>query len=239
MIDEYQSVSLAAMFMIGLLGSGHCVGMCGGIATALGLAADSQRSWQLVFGYNTGRILSYAVAGALVSTLGYWGKSVLAIGPMLRMIAGIILIFMGLYLAGWSRVLIRLEKLGTHLWSRIQPLGRRFLPVKSFGQALAMGAIWGWLPCGLVYTALAYAATSAATIDGAIMMFTFGLGTFPAMLAGGMFSGGMKKFLQARMVRILMAIIMIGFGVWTLVAGVAHMQHSAIDRGSMGSHHHE
>ena len=243
MIDQYQVVSIAAMFMIGLMGSGHCVGMCGGIATALGLASRSSKNWQLVVGYNLGRISSYALAGAIVASLGQWGTSVLAFGPQLRVVAGVILVLMGLYLADWWRVLTKLETLGSGLWRKIQPLGNKFLPVKSTAHALVVGAVWGWLPCGLVYTALVYAATSANTIDGALMMAAFGLGTAPAMLAGGMFSGGMKKFLQTGTVRMLMAALMIIFGVWTAVTGFTHMSHmepsdSAADSSIEHQHHH-
>ena len=238
MVDQYQSASLLAMFMIGLVGSGHCVGMCGGITTALGLAAESRRSVPLVVGYNLGRVLSYALAGAIVATLGRWGESVLALGPVLRIAAGVILVLMGLYLADWWKLLVKLEKLGAHVWTRLQPLSTRWLPITSLPRAIAVGAVWGWLPCGLVYTALVYAATSAETLDGALMMFAFGLGTAPAMLAGGLFSGAMKGFMQARPVRVMMALLLIGFGTWTTASGISHWQHAAgTENGGNHQHH--
>jgi len=226
------------MAAIGLLGSGHCVGMCGGIATGLGFAARGRSGLPLVLGYNLGRILSYTVAGALVASLGYWGSRYLALGPLLRMLAGVILILMGLYLVGWWRALAYLERAGARLWRHIQPLGKGLLPVTSFPHALGLGVVWGWLPCGLVYTALAYAATAGSAGEGALLMAAFGLGTAPAMVAGGVFSGTLKRVLQARPLRMAMAAMMIGFGVWTLVGGISHRHADPAAGAAMESHHH-
>lgn len=240
MTEQAQTLSLAAMFMIGLLGSGHCVGMCGGIASALGFATRGRRGVLLVCGYNLGRIASYSMAGALAALAGYWGSSYLSLGPALRIAAGVILILMGLYLAGWWRVLVHLEKTGARLWRHIQPLGKKVMPVNSLAKALALGMVWGWLPCGLVYTALVYAATSGSAVDGTAMMAAFGLGTAPAMIAGGVFSRSLAGFLQARPVRLLMALAMIVFGLWTLASVAAHWQHgsSVETRGASGQPHH-
>ena len=231
MIDPHQSLSLLAMFMIGLVGSGHCAGMCGGITTALGMAADRRRTVPLVTGYNLGRILSYAVAGALVATLGQWSTQLLAVGPVIRIAAGVILVLMGLYLVGWWPLLAGLERAGGVLWRRLQPLGNRLLPVTTPSRALLIGAVWGWLPCGLVYTALVYAATSANTLEGATMMMAFGLGTAPAMLAGGLFAGRVKQYLQSRPLRLVMAGAMVAFGSWTVSVGVGHLQGGHGDHG--------
>jgi len=168
--------------------------------------------------------------------LGYWGKSYLAAGPVLRILAGIILVLMGLYLADIWRALVVLEKAGSRLWRLIQPLGTRLLPVSSMAKAFGLGMVWGWLPCGLVYSALAYAAASANIVDGMLSMAAFGLGTAPAMVVGGVFSGSMKQFLQARLVRLVMALLMIGFGVWTLSSAMSHLQHAS---SSPGQQHHE
>jgi len=235
-----ESMSVFAMFMIGLLGSGHCVGMCGGIATGLGFAAQGKRSFVLITGYNLGRIFSYAFAGLLVASLGYWGSQYLALGPILRIFAGIILVLMGFYLAGWWRILVYLEKAGARLWRLIQPLGKKLLPVKTFSHALALGMLWGWLPCGLVYTALAYAATSASPFAGAAMMLAFGLGTAPAMIAGSAFSDTLRKFIQTKHIRSLMALMMIAFGVWTLLDSAAHIKPLSggeLDGTQGGGHH--
>jgi sulfite exporter TauE/SafE len=235
-------MSLVAMFVIGLLGSGHCVGMCGGIATGLGFAAQGKRSLPLIAGYNLGRVASYAAAGLLVASLGYWGSAYLALGPVLRILAGIILVFMGFYLAGWWSLLRYLEKAGSNLWRVIQPLGKKLMPVTSFGHALALGAVWGWLPCGLVYTALAYAATATNPVGGAAMMMAFGLGTAPAMVAGSAFSDSLRRFMQNARVRNLLAVMMIAFGVWTLVGSINHIRplwgDQPVDAQGSGHHHH-
>lgn len=222
-----------AMAGIGLLGAGHCVGMCGGIATGLGLASGD-RATPLVLGYNLGRVLSYSVAGVIVAALGYWGREYLALGPVLRILAAVILILMGLYLADWWRALVYLERLGTRLWRWIQPLGRGLLPVRTFPRALMLGMVWGWLPCGLVYSALAYAATASSPWQGGMMMAAFGLGTAPAMVAGGLFSSRLRLLLQGKGLRRAMAVLMILFGVWTLASVVSHSgRHGG---GSPGSH---
>jgi sulfite exporter TauE/SafE len=226
MIDA-ADLGLLAMASIGLAGSGHCIGMCGGIASALGLAANPRSGTLLVVGYNLGRILSYAIAGALVAMLGYWGSGFLSIGPWLRIFAGILLVLMGFYVAGWWQALTLLEKGGAKLWNKIQPLGNRLLPVKGFTHAVALGMVWGWLPCGLVYTALAYAATSAEPLRGAMMMMAFGVGTAPLMILGGLLSEQVKKLFQARWMRVFMAVCLVLFGAWTLINATSHLGHMA------------
>lgn len=223
-MSDASGVSLLAMMLIGLLGAGHCVGMCGGIATGLGLASGG-RPGPLVLGYNLGRVLSYGLGGVLVASLGQWGREYLALGPVLRIAAGVILILMGLYLADWWRALVHLERAGSHLWKRLQPLGRSLLPVRRFSQALLLGGLWGWLPCGLVYSALVYAATAPSPWQGGMMMLAFGLGTAPAMVAGGFFSSRIRLLLQGLLLRRMMALLMILFGIWTLVGVQGHGDH--------------
>ena len=225
MVDAVSGMSLWALFMVGFLGSGHCVGMCGGITTALGLATEGPRRTELVIGYNLGRVFSYATAGVIVATLGYWGREYLALGPYLRLLAGFILVLMGLYLADWWRVLTHLERLGAHLWRRVQPLGRSLMPVVSLRQALLLGVVWGWLPCGLVYSALALTATAPSPLTGGLMMLAFGAGTAPAMVVGGVFSSQARRFLQTRWLRRVMALAMIAMGVWTVFNTAQHMAH--------------
>ena len=236
MVDPSPAFSLATLFMIGLAGSSHCIGMCGGIATGLGFAGRGAGGVSLVLAYNLGRIASYAVAGALVAGLGYWGSSYLSLAPVLRAVAGVILILMALYLAGWWPVLVHLEKAGARVWQYIRPLGARFMPVTGAGQALALGMVWGWLPCGLVYTALAYAAAQGHPLDGALAMAAFGLGTAPAMVAGGVFSRSLVRFVQARAVRVVMAVVMLAVGLWTLYAVASHLQPGSAQHA--GGHHH-
>ncbi len=228
------AASLVSMLMIGLLGAGHCLGMCGGISAALGMAVDGKRKLAVLLGYNLGRIFSYSLAGLLVGLLGYWGAEYLAAGPLLRITAATLLVLMGLYVADWWRLLTWLERAGALLWRRVQPLASRFLPVTTVSNALLAGMIWGWLPCGLVYSALAYAATAEEPLQGAAMMLSFGLGTAPAVLMGGVFSEALRRQLQRRSLKRLMGVALIMFGAWVFWGVLQHAGHLQPDH----AHHH-
>ena len=234
----HEAFSIGAMLLIGLAGAGHCVGMCGGIMAALSFSADTDKArWPLLISYNLGRISSYAIAGAAVGGLGYMGQAYLSLGPALRITAGILLILMGCYLADWWRVLTWLEKLGSKIWQKLQPVASNVFQVRSPAKGFAFGMLWGWLPCGLVYSALAYAAASAKPLNGALAMAAFGIGTLPGMVLGGAFSQQLKALLQRKSLRSLMALAMIAFGVWTIL-GVQAMDHSLHDTNSTMHQHH-
>ena len=205
---------LAAAVVAGFLGSAHCVGMCGGISGlfAVNASVASLRS-QLpkAVAYNLGRILSYAILGALVALLG---KTTVGLIPKItapvRLASGILIILVGLQLAfGW-RILAPLESAGAKLWRRIAPAAKGLVPVESTAQALGLGIIWGWLPCGLVYSVLLLAATTTETVSGAMVMVAFGLGTMPAMLATGMSASKLARFMSGKRVGAGLLIIMIG-----------------------------
>ena len=210
--------------------------MCGGITAALAMAVDSKKKPMILLAYNIGRIASYTIAGLFIGSLGYWGSEYFLLGPWLGMLAGVLLLLMGLYIAEWWKLLVVLERLGHIIWRRIQPLASRTLPVKTGRQALLAGMIWGWLPCGLVYSALAYAATAATPLKSAAMMLLFGLGTAPAVLLGGSFATGLSRLLQRSAFKQLMGLILILFGLWVLWSGWQHlhMDHSShsLDAGS-------
>jgi sulfite exporter TauE/SafE len=229
---------LLAAFTLGLVSSAHCVGMCGGIMGALTMAippAARQRRLQLLVSYNLGRIGSYTLMGFLMgsfaSALAAWG----GIGG-LRILAGLLLVAMGLYLADWWRGLIHLERAGRYFWVYLQPLGKALLPVSSRPKALLLGVVWGWLPCGLVYSALAYAMAQAQPGWSAAVMFAFGLGTLPAVLATGLLANQLTGFLQQRAIRRGFAVVIIVFGVWTLIGG--HHHSGGDHHHSAGEHHH-
>lgn len=213
---------LIALLAMGLLGSTHCVGMCGGITTALGMAVRGEQRLALTLLYNLGRIASYALAGLLVALVGSLGREHLALAPVLRGLAGLFMIALGFYIAGWWRGLARLEHLGQYVWKYLRPIGQRFLPVTTPGRALALGAVWGWLPCGLVYSALVLTMTLASPLQGALGMVAFGLGTLPAMVLMGVASGGLLQFFQARGVRAAAGVMLMVFGLWQLLPSGIH-----------------
>jgi sulfite exporter TauE/SafE len=209
-----ESLSLTTAVFLGLLGSAHCLGMCGGIAATMAMGPQNTRIPNLI-GYNMGRLISYALAGALVGSIGILVKdSTLAI--VLRSIAGLLLITMGLYVAQWWKGLVHVEKLGNKLWSVIRPTASKLLPVKNVKQALLLGFFWGWLPCGLVYSTLIWAATAQDALQSSSLMLAFGIGTLPAMLTTGLLAKQVKTLLANRNVQHLAGLLIILFGFYTI-----------------------
>ena len=176
---------LVSALILGLLGGGHCLGMCGGLMGALTLAIPKEqrsRRFRLLLAYNLGRILSYATAGLLIGLAG-WAVANSPAALFMRILAGLLLIAMGLYLAGWWSGLTRIESLGRGLWRYIQPVANRLLPVSSLPRALLLGALWGWLPCGLVYSTLLWSASQGNALDSALLMLAKFSGVTPVMPA--------------------------------------------------------
>jgi len=217
---------LAAAFMIGLLGGVHCVGMCGGIVGALTVQMPGRaRAWSLHLTYSLGRIASYSVAGAIMGIIGSMGlffDQVLPVQLLLYIFANLLLIILGLYLAGVGGLLLRLEALGGRLWRRIQPYSARVLPADTLGKAFALGALWGWLPCGLVYSLLATAMLSGGAANGSLVMLAFGLGTLPNLLLAGMLFKRLREFASDPRIRMAAGALVAGFGIVGL-AKVSHM----------------
>ncbi len=211
-----QELTLISALIVGLLGGGHCVGMCGGIVGAVSLALPGQRSsFGYSLAYNTGRIVSYVVGGALVGSLGassLFLSHLFPIEKLLYSLASLMLMALGLYLAGvWQGVLV-LEKAGGLLWRRVQPLSRKLLPLRSVPQAFTLGLVWGWLPCGLVYSVLVAALATGSSLQGGLLMLAFGLGTLPTLMAMGMAAVRLKAFLQHVMVRRVSGFLVLGYG---------------------------
>lgn len=217
---------LAAAFLIGLMGGVHCVGMCGGIVGALTVQTPRRRrAWDLHLAYNAGRIASYAAAGAVMGMIGGAGlmfNQVLPVQMLLYVMANLVLIGLGLYLAGLGNQLARVEALGAGLWRRIQPYSARFLPADTVPKAFALGTLWGWLPCGLVYSLLATALLSGGAASGAAVMLAFGLGTLPNLLLAGMAFKRLRDITSNRRLRLAAGVLVAGFGVVGL-AKTAHM----------------
>jgi len=209
---------LFSALVLGLLGGGHCLGMCGGLMGALTLAIPREqraRRVRLLMAYNLGRIISYAIAGFFSGLVG-WAVANSPGATTLRVVAALLLIAMGLYLAGWWSGLTRVERLGRGLWRYLQPFTTRLLPISSIPRALLLGALWGWLPCGLVYSTLLWAASQGNAIDSALLMLAFGLGTWPVLLATGLAAERTTALLRRRSVRTTGGVLVILFGLWTL-----------------------
>lgn len=214
---------LIAVFFVGLLGGVHCLGMCGslvGVFTAQLPSSPGRAHWRFHVAYSGGRIASYGLAGALVGLLGQAGmllRDELPVQHLLFALSSLMLVVLGLYLAGLSSTVRRIEKLGGGLWRRIQPYTKRLLPVTSVPRALALGALWGWLPCGLVYSVLITALASGNPLQGAAIMLAFGLGTLPNLLAIGLFWERLRHWVQSPRVRLAAGVIVAGLGGYGLV----------------------
>lgn len=212
-----------AVFLIGLLGGTHCVSMCGGIVGALTVQvqtpANRARQWPIHLAYNLGRIGTYTAIGGVLGAIGSVGMlydGVLPVQITLYVLANLMLIALGLYLTGFTRLLAPVERLGHQLWRRIQPLTRRFLPARSVKQALPLGLLWGFLPCGLVYSILATALVTGSATRGAGLMLAFGLGTLPNLMLAGMLFKRFRDLTRNSKVRFASGLLVLGFGVFGL-----------------------
>lgn len=211
--------SYLALFIVGLLGAGHCAGMCGGIVGALSLQGPQGGGVSVVvhLAYNLGRIASYVAAGLVAGALGQAAGDLMALQHGLYLFASLMLVALGLYLLGMTQSLAWLERGGQGVWKRIQPLTSRFLPVRGVAQALPLGLLWGWLPCGLVYSALTTALAAGSAGKGALLMLAFGLGTLPNLLLAGLLLARFRRFAQARATRVLSGLLVLGYGFYGLI----------------------
>ena len=218
-------LSLVAAFLTGLLGGAHCVGMCGGIVAAMSMqapgpdAAGRRQPFAFHLAYNAGRVASYVLVGALAGLVGsaaFLSDSLLPLQKGLYLVAQVVLILLGLYLAGLNQSVLVLERAGGALWRGVQPLLGRLLPIRTLGQALAAGAAWGWLPCGLVYSVLVSALAAGGPTRGGLLMFAFGLGTLPNLLLMGWAAERLRALTRRRWLRRGAGLVVAGFGVWGL-----------------------
>lgn len=216
-------------FIVGLMGGVHCVGMCGGIVGALSFAVNSTAAQQksrlltLMLSYNLGRLTSYTLAGGIMGALGWLALAwtdLQYMQLMLQLFAGVFMFLMGLYISGWWMGLTRIEKLGAYLWKYLQPGAQKLLPVSNPLQALLLGLLWGWLPCGLVYSVLIWSISSGSFVDGGLLMLSFGLGTLPNLLAMGLFANQLKQWVQKQRVRYFSGGLVMLFACWTLYLAV-------------------
>jgi sulfite exporter TauE/SafE len=202
------AATLVAVFMLGLGGATHCIGMCGGIATALARPPGPSGRQSMVvrlqiepgdrspagptpsntLAYHVGRIASYSTAGALAGAVGsaaWLTAHLLPLQQIAFVIASLMLILIGLHLAGVPVLLLWLERVGAKAWAHIEPWAIASLKQPGQRGALLAGAAWGWVPCGMVYGALSAALVSGSALTGATIALVFGLGTLPGLLAFG------------------------------------------------------
>jgi sulfite exporter TauE/SafE len=115
----------------------------------------------------------------------------------------------GLYIAGWFPRFAYIEKIGTRFWKKIEPFGRKLIPVKTHTQAYLFGMVWGWLPCGLVYSALALVATADDIAKSALLMLAFGLGTLPAVMGVGIMTSILTRLSRIQRFKQIVGLFMI------------------------------
>ncbi|MGB0897940.1 MAG: sulfite exporter TauE/SafE family protein [Psychrobium sp.] len=212
-----------AALTVGLLSAGHCFGMCGGVVGAFSAnlplhhRLSQVHRIQYVLAYNIGRITSYCIAGALIGySVGFFALKSSILLYILQLVAGFMLVSIGLYLANWFNLVRKIEVIGKKLWPLVSPIANKFVPFKSPLSALPFGMIWGWLPCGLVYSTLTWSAASDSAASGALIMLGFGLGTLPALFSMGYFSQQLKTLLANKYVRVISALVIIGYGLFMI-----------------------
>ncbi|WP_349431433.1 sulfite exporter TauE/SafE family protein [Methylomarinum sp. Ch1-1] len=226
---DYQlafNTSYLFAFAMGLFSSLHCIGMCGSIIGTLTLSLspeirnDKGKLFPFVLNYNIGRIISYMLAGALVGVFQHFITLPLSEAEghrVLQLLSAVFMTSAGLYIAGWFPRFAYIEKAGSRLWKLIEPYGRKLIPVKNKRHALLFGMVWGWLPCGLVYTSLALAATTGDVARSSLTMMAFGLGTLPAVMGVGIMAeilaklSRMQRFKQVIGVMFIIVAILAAF----------------------------
>lgn len=235
-MSGFDPAVLVTAFLAGLLGSGHCFGMCGGIAGSLGALSGGTDRRSLVLPavqFNLGRLLGYAVLGAIAA--GFIGAAgeIMALKPVgryLRLLTAVMVLLIGLrFLVDW-RGLDVIERGGAGLWKRIMPLATRISQRHDWIGRTGLGICWGFLPCGLVYTVLMTAASTGNMVSGALTMFTFGLGTAPAMLGLTVAAPALGTFLSDKLVRRIVGFSLIVLAVWMLMpllSGGGHAHHAS------------
>ncbi len=232
-------ITYTSAFLLGLFSTIHCVGMCGGIIGALSLSlpahirSDKPQMLMFVTTYNAGRIFSYSLAGLAAGAIGTGVLTTLGFEhghAILRTVGVVMMVAIGLYLAGWLPQLAVVEKMGVPVWKKLEPIGRRLLPVASLPKALAYGIIWGWLPCGLVYFVLVWALTAGNAVQGGLTMLAFGLGTLPTLLATGFMTSWLTRFARSSTARQVVGLIIIAMAIGSLFLPMGDQMH--------GHHHH-
>ena len=233
---------LIAALLMGFFGSPHCLGMCGGLVTAFGLSmkeVSPAKRRALVATYHFGRLSSYAFLGLLAGLIGTTVLQPLMQGnSMPRILLGLVLVFVGVTMLG-APFLKNLERFGMRFWQYLSPIRQKVFPLNTFPRALSAGLLWGFLPCGLVYGALLIAVVAHNPLSGAALMFVFGLGTVPMLVATHETVGWLRDKIGRFRLRQLNGAIMVlsGLAVVFVPIAMTNMHGDHGDSHSMGMEH--
>lgn len=236
MTDTADAISLSAAFVAGIAGSAHCFAMCGSLAGAFGMRAraiggSASGAFGHALSYHVGRLSGYTIAGAICGVLGATLQAVLdlaRIGSWLRIASGVLLLLIALRMLSPWNPLRWLETLGAKFWRSLQPLTQKTGTLDGRAQAIALGFLWGWLPCGLVYSMLLFAALSGNALHGGAILLAFGLGTLPSMLTSTVLASQVQQLLRNRWPRFASGILLMLLGAWMIwisLPAAGHVHH--------------
>lgn len=236
MTNTADAISLSAAFVAGIAGSAHCFAMCGSLAGAFGMRARAVPGGEATMSglvgdalsYHVGRLSGYAIAGAICGLLGATLQAVLdlaRVGSWLRIASGALLLLIALRMLSPWNPLHWLETLGARFWRRLQPLTQKTRSMHGRTQALALGFLWGWLPCGLVYSMLLFAALSGDALNGGAILLAFGLGTLPAMLTSTVLASHVQRLLRNRWPRFASGVLLLALGAWMIWISLPVAEH--------------
>lgn len=186
-------ITLGAALLTGLIGGVHCLVMCGGVATGLAAASrgpgdapvTGRAALNAALALNIGRVIGYSIGGLLVGVFGtvlVQGLDLPRLMFALRLAVGLVLILVGLRLLGGRDRLGAVGRIGRAIWPTLQKLGRGLLPADRAWKRLVLGALWGWLPCGLSWSMLLVALFTVDPLNATLTMAAFGTGTLLTMV---------------------------------------------------------
>lgn len=205
-------ISYFIAILTGILSSTHCIGMCGGVVIFLSISSNNNKNFYYI--YNFGRIISYFTIGIVSGIIGilindFFNKILL----FLKLISNLAIINIGIYIIYNSKTLLFLEKLGFIAWNKIYKYINLFFPIKNVLQAIIIGFIWGFIPCGIVYNVLIWTINCGSIIKSSFLMLLFGIGTLPAMLLTGHSAILYKKAINNKLIKKILGFLLIFLGV--------------------------
>lgn len=208
---------LTALLM-GLTGSAHCLTMCGSLSVALGFSIPKHKSfWLYALFVSFGRVFGYGVIGLTANVIA---QSILVASNghilYLSILSGVLMIGIGLHISGLSSVIVRIEVIGRFIDKALTPIKQKIMPIDSLGKCLLYGLLWGFLPCGLVYTALSLALVSPTPGAAFGVMVVFGFTTIPAVVGMTIFSRQLTKIFNNQIIKLLLGAIISCVGLFQI-----------------------